>query len=180
MHSLPIREQYNAQKLAVHLCNGCPAANPPVLLDGFLDRMIDYALNPLVANDSTVWPLTGRDEIASALHLAILYDEAPGEKHDSGSRGKIFTTFVTFCLNCLPGDIRVTRRLPAAKPTFCVTSQGISCSTPVNGRSETEDLTEGNEDNEGFSESRLRPWFSLVPSVKPFRRASIVRESRFA
>jgi hypothetical protein len=84
MHSFPIREEYNAQKLAVHLCNGCPTANPPVLLDGFLGRMIDYALNPLVANDSTVWSLTGRDEIASALHLAILYGQSPGEKRDSG------------------------------------------------------------------------------------------------
>ena len=143
MHSFPIREQYNAQKLAVHL-------------------------SAMGAQPRKLSGLTGRDEIASALHLAILYGEAPGEKHDSGSRGKIFTTFVTFCLNCLPGDIRVTRRLPAAKPTFCVTSQGISCSTPVNGRSETEDLTEGNEDNEGFSKSRLRPCFSLVPSVKIF------------
>jgi hypothetical protein len=44
--------------------------------------MIDYALNPFVANDSTVWPLTSRDEITSALHLAILYGESLGEKHD--------------------------------------------------------------------------------------------------
>jgi hypothetical protein len=60
MHGFPIREQYNGQKLAVHVCNGCPLANPPILLDGFLDRMIAYALNPLVANDSTIWPLAGR------------------------------------------------------------------------------------------------------------------------
>src|SRR5215470_6775864 len=102
MHSFPIRKQYTAQKLAVHLRNGCPAANPPILLDGFLDRVIDYALNPLVANHSTVWPLTSRDEIAGALHLAILYGESLGEKHDSGSRVRIFAAFVTLCLNCLP------------------------------------------------------------------------------
>ncbi len=82
MHSFPVREQYNAQKLAVHFRNGCPAANPPILLDGFFDRMIDYALNPLVPNDSTVWPLTSRNEIASALHLASLYSESLREKHD--------------------------------------------------------------------------------------------------
>jgi len=82
MHGFPIREQYNAQKLAVHLCNRCPSADAPVLLDGFLGRMIDHALNPLVANDSTVWPLTSRYEIASALHLAILYGESLGEKND--------------------------------------------------------------------------------------------------
>ena len=82
MHSFPPREQYNAQKLVVHLCNGCLTANPPILLDGFFDRMIYYALSPLVANHSTVWPLTSRDEIASALHLAILYGEPLGEKRD--------------------------------------------------------------------------------------------------
>ena len=60
MHGFPIREQYNAQKLAVHLGNRRPAANPPILLDGFLDRMIDYALNPFVANNSAVWSLAGR------------------------------------------------------------------------------------------------------------------------
>jgi hypothetical protein len=63
--------------------------------------MIDYALNPLVTNDSTVWPLTSRHEIASALHLAILCGESLYEKHDQGSTGKTFISFVTFCLNCL-------------------------------------------------------------------------------
>jgi hypothetical protein len=52
MHGFSIREQYNAQKLAVHLFDRCPAPNPPVLLDRFFDRMIDYALNPLVADES--------------------------------------------------------------------------------------------------------------------------------
>jgi hypothetical protein len=54
----------------------------PILLDSFLDRMLDYVLNPCVANDSTVWPLTSSDEIARALHLAILDGESLGEKRD--------------------------------------------------------------------------------------------------
>jgi len=60
MHGFPIREQYNAQKLAVHLCNWRPSANPPVSLDSFLHGMLDYALDPFVANDRTVGPLTSR------------------------------------------------------------------------------------------------------------------------
>ena len=80
MHSLFVWEQYNAQKLAVHLFNRCPAPNPSVLLDGFFDRMIDYALNPLVADDRAVWPLTSGDEIPSKLHFAILCTESLLEK----------------------------------------------------------------------------------------------------
>jgi hypothetical protein len=60
MHGFPIREQYNAQKLAVHLCNRRPAANPPILLDRFLDRMIYHTLNPLVADDNAIWALASR------------------------------------------------------------------------------------------------------------------------
>ena len=99
MHSFPIREQYNAQKLAVHLCNGCPAANPPVLLDGFLDRMIDYALNPLVADNGAVRSLTSGDEIPSALHFAILYGETLREKHDDRATTR---KIAARCLSLLP------------------------------------------------------------------------------
>jgi hypothetical protein len=60
MHHFSIGEQYNAQKLAVHLCNRRPSADASVLLDGFLHRMIDHALNPFVTNDRTVRPLAGR------------------------------------------------------------------------------------------------------------------------
>jgi hypothetical protein len=49
MHSFTVGKQYNAQKLSVHFGNRRPAPNAPVLLDGFLGRMIDYALNPFVA-----------------------------------------------------------------------------------------------------------------------------------
>ena len=81
MHSFSIRKEYNAQKLPVHLFNWCPAPNSSILLNGFLDRMIDYALNPLVVDNSAVWSPTGRVEIGSALHLAILYGERLLEKH---------------------------------------------------------------------------------------------------
>jgi hypothetical protein len=90
MHGFPIREQYNAQKPAVHLCNRRPATNSPILLDGFLDRMIDHTLNPLVANESTVWPLTSRHEIASVLHFAILNGESLREKRDQGPIAKFY------------------------------------------------------------------------------------------
>jgi len=83
MHGLSIREQYNAQELAVHLRNRCPAANPPILLDGFIDRVLYNALNPLVANDNAVRSLPSRDEIPSAFHFAILHSEPLREKnHD--------------------------------------------------------------------------------------------------
>jgi hypothetical protein len=58
--------------------------------------MIDYALNSLVANHSAVWPLTCRNEIARALHLAILYGESLREKYDQRSTGKIFTALCYF------------------------------------------------------------------------------------
>jgi hypothetical protein len=57
MHRFPVGEQYNAQKLAVHLRDRRPASNPPVLLNGFLNRLIDNALNPFLANDGAIWPL---------------------------------------------------------------------------------------------------------------------------
>jgi hypothetical protein len=83
MHGFSIGEQYNAQELAVHLRNRRPAANSPILLDGFLDWVIFDALNPLVANDNAVRPLPGRAEIPSAFHFAILHSEPLREKdHD--------------------------------------------------------------------------------------------------
>jgi hypothetical protein len=82
MHGLSVWKQYNAQKPAVHLRNWRPASNPPVLLNGLLDRMIDNALNPLIANDGAVRPLTSRLEVGGALHFAILYGETLREKHD--------------------------------------------------------------------------------------------------
>jgi hypothetical protein len=110
MHGFPVREQYNAQKLAVHLRNRCPATNSPVLLDGFLDRMIDNALNPFIANDNAVWPLAGRSEILGELHCAILYGESLREKHDDRTTARKvdfprkmppFVFFVSFCLSRL-------------------------------------------------------------------------------
>jgi hypothetical protein len=82
MHGFCVGEQYNAQKLAVHFRNRRPAPNPPILLNCLLNRMINNALDPLVANDNAVWPLTGRSEIPSAFHFAILHREPLREKQD--------------------------------------------------------------------------------------------------
>ena len=59
---------------------------------------------------------------------------------------KIFTTFVTFCLETASvspvlvvsgiRDIRVIRGVSAAKPTFRVRLRRISCSTSLNTRNE--------------------------------------------
>ena len=101
MHGFSIGEQYNAQKPAVHLLNRCPASNPAVLLDGFLDRMIDYALNPLFADDSAIRSLASGDKIPSTLHLAILYGGTLREKHDDRVTTRkiaaVFVTFISFC-----------------------------------------------------------------------------------
>jgi hypothetical protein len=99
MHGFSIGEQYNAQKPAVHLFNRCPASNPAVLLDGFLDRVIDYALNPLVADNGAVRSLTSGDEIPSALHFAILYGETLREKHDDHATTR---KIAARCLSSLP------------------------------------------------------------------------------
>jgi len=55
MHSLPVWQQYNPQISAVHLCDLRPTTNPAVPLHRLLDRFVDNALNPLIANDGAVW-----------------------------------------------------------------------------------------------------------------------------
>ena len=54
-----------------HLCYTRPTANAAVLLNCFLNWIVDDVPNPLVSNYGAVGTLPDRTEILSALHFAV-------------------------------------------------------------------------------------------------------------
>ena len=71
MNRLSVRKQYNSQISTVHLRYTRPTANAAVLLNCFLNWIVDDEPNLLVSNYGAVGTLPDRMEILSALHFAV-------------------------------------------------------------------------------------------------------------
>jgi len=67
VNSLAILKQYNAQDTSIHFVNFSPAANPAILLNHFLLRVVNHMFNPFQPG-----LLNGQGAAASAGNTAYI------------------------------------------------------------------------------------------------------------
>ena len=68
MNCFTIGQQYDPQIPTIHLINARPAANSAILLNRFLDRMLDHTLNPFGFYYGTIRPETHGLKILGTFH----------------------------------------------------------------------------------------------------------------
>ena len=68
MDGFPVRKQNDPQIPPAHFRNGCPAANPAILLNNFILRVVDDMLNPFLLDDGTIRTLTHGMKVLGEFH----------------------------------------------------------------------------------------------------------------
>jgi hypothetical protein len=69
----PVRQQNDPQISPAHLRNGCPAANPTILLNNFFLGVVDDMLNPFLLDDGTVRTVTHGVKVLGEFHRQQIY-----------------------------------------------------------------------------------------------------------
>ena len=68
MDGFPVRQQNDPQIPPVHLRNGCPTANPAILLNDFFLRVVNDVLDPFLLDDGTIRTVTHGMEVLGEFH----------------------------------------------------------------------------------------------------------------